>query len=519
LYGANAYNGVINIVSIPPGQNSGTRITLGGGENSSIKGDIKNGGVLGNWSYRLNIGGHQGETFAQSRKGASFEYPGLNPILNNEVIDLNTDPIRTIYGSGRLDYSFEDTGILTLEGGYAQVENEVIVTGIGRVQVQKAARPWGRVNYNGHGFNVLFWSNARVNIQPEKSLSTGLNLIQNAVISHGEFQYSFSALKQRLFFVFGASHRLININTKQTLMLEERNDNTSGIFSQVEFKLTDNLKTVFAARWDRSTLHESRISPKAAVVWNPFINHGIRFTFNQAFQPANYSEQYLYVKRPPTVTTRPTSSILYAGNPDLIPEEITGYEVGYKGVYYDQLFVTLDLYFNQLKNFITDLGPTGNNFFDIDEQITYAIWSYGNAGKVDEYGLDFGANFYLTDSWVLNTNFSLFRFDVIEKGSNDILLPNTPDYKVNGGVTYIHPAGHSAEINVKYIPEYPWAAGIFRDSNIPSYSLVNFAATYILTKNISFNLNVYNLFDNVHYEILGGSLLSRRALINAILTI
>ncbi|RPI71257.1 MAG: hypothetical protein EHM47_10635, partial [Ignavibacteriales bacterium] len=134
LYGANAYNGVVNIISIPPRQNTGTRISLGGGENSSIKGDIKNGGVFGNWSYRLNMGGHQGETFAQSRKGADFEYQGLNPVLNNELIDLNTDPIRTLYGSGRLDYQFDDSGIITLEGGYAQVENEVIVTGIGRVQ-------------------------------------------------------------------------------------------------------------------------------------------------------------------------------------------------------------------------------------------------------------------------------------------------------------------------------------------------------------------------------------------------
>ncbi|RPI69772.1 MAG: TonB-dependent receptor, partial [Ignavibacteriales bacterium] len=340
-----------------------------------------------------------------------------------------------------------------------------------------------------------------------------------AVISHGEFQYSFSALQQKLFVVFGASHRIINIDTEQTLMLEKRNDNTSGIFSQLEYRLTNDLKAVIAARWDRSSLHASRISPKAAVVWNPIINHGIRLTFNQAFQPANYSEQYLYVKRPPTTNVRPTSSILYTGNPNLVPEEITGYELGYKGIFTDQLFVTLDFYYNQLKNFITDLGPTGSNFFNIEDQITYAIWSYNNAGEVNEYGFDFGANIYLSDSWIINSNFSLFRFEVIEKGSNDILLPNTPEYKVNGGITYINPSGHSAEINIKFIPEYPWAAGIFRDSNIPSYSIVNIAGTYILTKNVSFNLNVHNLFDNVHFEILGGSLLRRRALFNVIVNI
>lgn len=517
LYGANAYNGVINISSLPPKEDTGTRISLGGGENSSVRGEIKYDKVDGNWSYRFNFGGYQGKSLANSRKGGHFEYPGLQPVLNNEVVDLNTDPISSVFTSGRLDYEFKDKGILTLEGGYTQVKNEVIVTGIGRVQVQNAGRPWGRINYNGHGFNVLFWTNGRLNNKPEKSLATGLDLIQNAFITHGEVQYHFTTLQQKLFVVFGLSQRFINIDTHGTLMSEKRNDNTSGIFSQLEYKITDDVKAVVAARWDRSTLYNSRISPKAAIVWNPFINHSFRITFNNAFQPANYSEQYLDVKRP--ADPGATSSVRYIGNPNLTPEEITGYEVGYKGIYNNQMFLTLDLYYNKLKNFITDLGPTGTNYYDTQDKITYAYWSYDNAGKVNEYGFDLGTNFYLTDFWVFNANFSLFRFDVIEKASNDILLPNTPEYKVNGGVSYISPAGHSVEVNVKYVPTFPWAAGIFRDANIPQYTIVNLAGTYKISKTFSLKLNVYNLLDKVHYEILGGSLLRRRALLNLVITL
>jgi outer membrane receptor for ferrienterochelin and colicins len=516
LYGANAYNGVINISSIPPNQNTGTRITLGGGENNSLRGDLKNAGVIDRWSYRLNLGGFQGKSFAQSRKDKNFEYTGLDENLNNEVIDLVTDPIQTIYGSGRIDYEFTDKEIITLEGGYSRVKNEIIVTGIGRVQVQDASRPWGRINYNGHGFNVLFWSNGRYNIKPEKSLSTGLNLIQDALITHGEVQYGFSAFQQKLFLVFGVSHRLINIDTEGTLMLEKRNDNTSGIYSQLEYKILENIKAVIAARWDRSTLHDSRISPKAALVWNPDNNHSLRVTFNKAFQPANYSEQYLNVKRPPFGMS---SSANYVGNPKLVPEEISGYELGYKGIFLNQIFVTLDIYFNSLNNFITDLSPTGINYRDTINQITYNYWSYDNAGKVNEYGVDLGANFYLTDSWIFNANFSLFKFDILEKALNDILLPNTPEYKLNGGVTYIHPDGHSVEINAKYVPSFPWAAGIFREADVPSYTVINLAGSYIINPTFSFNLNVYNVLDNKHFEILGGSLLRRRALLSAIVTI
>ncbi len=514
LYGANAYNGVINISSIPPRNNPGTRISVGGGEMDAMRGDIKHAGTFDKWSYRLNVGGYQGKSFSKSRKNANFEYEGLNPVLNNEVIDLNTDPVRSIYGALRVDHEFANGSIGTIEGGLTQVENEAIVTGIGRVQVQKATRPWARLNYNGHGFNVLFWANGRHNVNPEKSLSTGLDLVQDAWITHAEAQYNFTALKDKIFVVVGASHRMVNIDTEGTLMLEKRNDNTSGLFSQIEYKVLDNLKAVAAARWDRSTLHSSRVSPKFALVWNPSNGHSIRATFNQAFQPPNYSEQYLYVKRP--AEPGATSTILYRGNNKLIPEEITGYEIGYKGIFVNSVFFTFDLYFNRLKNFVTDLGPSGERYYDFNDKITYAVWSYNNAGKVDEYGFEAAVNYYLSDSWIVDANFTYFRFDVLEKAVNDILLPNTPRYKVNGGLTYRHPGGHSAEVNIKYVPTFPWAAGIFRDADIKAYTIVNLSGTFVISKLFSVNANIYNLLDREHYEILGGSLLRRRAILTGV---
>lgn len=517
LYGANAFNGVINISSTMPKQSNGTRATVGGGELDALRGDISHASTFGKWSYRINLGGHQGKSFSTDRRNRNFEYAGLNPFLNNEVAALNTDPVRTLYASGRVDYEYLGGRIVTLESGIAQVENEVIVTGIGRVQVQKAQRPWGRFNYNGDGFNILLWTNIRNNIEPEKSLSTGLDLIQDASISHGEVQYNFTALDQQLFVIAGASHRLISIDTKKSLMKDKREDNTSGIFAQVEYKFLDNLKGVGAARWDRSSLHPSEFSPKLALVWTFVENHSVRATFNKAFQPPNYSEQYLYV-------LHPTSALAYIGNPDLTPEKITGYELGYKGVITNDLFVTTDFYYNILRNFVTDLGPGVNPDYpdpiilpDDPQGRTRNIWSYGNAGKVEEYGGEFGINYYVNESWLVDANFSYFKFSVKEQSSNDIVLPNTPEYKLNVGLTYTHQDGHSIGAKVKYVPDFPWAAGIFR-GDIKSYTVLNLSGTYRITQRFSFNLSASNLLNDKHYEIFGGSILGRRALASLIVS-
>lgn len=510
LYGANAFNGVLNISSMMPKENTGTRINITGGESSSFRGDIRFTNVIGKLSYRAIVGGYQGKSFVSSRKNNNFEYEGLMLGLNNEQIDVNTDPVRSVYGSMRIDYDIDEASVLTAEGGLTQVENEVIVTGIGRVQIQNAKRPWARLNYLGHGFNLNYWANGRLNTNPEKSLATGLELIQDAWIHHAEVQYSFTTLSDKLFIVIGGSHRLVNIDTKKTLMLEPRNDNTSGIFTQLEYSLLSSLRIIGAVRWDRSSLHDSEVSPKIAIVYNFNPLHSIRATYNQAFQAPNYSEQYLYVKSPPTIPPF-TTSTLYLGNPKLITEKITGYEIGYKGVFDNRVFLTLDVYYNVLKDFITDLGPTGESIFE--DGVRYSIWSYNNAGKVNEYGFEAAANYYISDEIVIDANYSYFDFEVIEKDPNDYLLPNSPKYKINGGITYYHPDGHDASIKIKYVPTFPWAAGIFRDGNVLAYTMLNIGGTYRISTNLSFNLNVTNLLDRRHYEILGGSLLGRRALL------
>lgn len=525
LYGANAYNGVMNITSVTPHLMPGSRIVLAGGEKSMYRADVRHAGILDQWSYRVNVGIISGRSWTTSRRNWTFEYSGFNNFLNNEVVDIDGGPVQTSYGSARIDYEFEDKGTATAEGGFSEVQREVIVTGIGRVQVNKAHRPWVRLHYSGSGFNVLVWSNWRLNVEPERSLSTGLQFTQDARQTHGEVQSHFNLLENRLFCIAGLSHRLITIDTKGTLMKEARNDNMSGFFGQLEYQVLSDFRAVAAARLDRSSLHESFFSPKAALVWNVFPGHTLRASYNKAFQSPNYSELYLYIKHP-------TSAVAYLGNDNLAVEKITGYEIGYKAIVTTKLYVAVDLFYNQLRDFITDLGPGLNPrypqpiIFPDDPPGTTArhIWSYTNAGKVNEYGSEISLNYYVTDNFLVDANFSYFNFEVTERHPNDVLFPNAPRYKINGSVTYTHNEGHDVSLHVRHVPPFPWAAGVFRTIRInaqgaeevfdvPGYTVLNLAGSYRISANLLATLNVSNLLDRKHYQIFGGSLLRRRAVV------
>ena len=395
LYGPNAFNGVISISTPAPKEVLGTKVSYSSGELSLQRADVRQSGMIdGNWSYKANVGHVESDTWSRSRTASPFEYPGLT----QEARALDDAQVASWYGSARIDYENDNLGVITAEGGFTEVQNEVFVTGIGRVQVIKGQKPWGRLNFSNDRWNIMFWSQGRNSIAPQYSLASGAILLEKSSVHNGEVQYNTSALQDQLRLVIGASHRFYNVDTDGTLMPTKRNDNTSGIFGQAEYSPIEMVKFVGAGRWDRSTLHKSQFSPKAAVVLTPIPNHSFRVTYNQAFQVPNFSEFFLRANAaapsasprqlelglegyyaavkaslPPSLINplnlpvnlpwnfSSSTQVLALGNNNLIVEKIKGFEVGYKGVLLDnKIFVTVDGYFNKLDNFITDLLPGVN---------------------------------------------------------------------------------------------------------------------------------------------------------------
>lgn len=515
LYGANAFNGVINILTPRPKDITGGKMTIAGGEKNTIRTDVRYAAVTDRWSYKVNVGRFQGDSWSVSRQNLPFEYGGFNPFLNTEVLPLDRSKVSSTYGSARVDYDVTENETMTVEGGAAQVENEVLVTGIGRVQVPKAIKPFGRASFAGENLYVQAWGAGRNSIKPQVSLSTGLPLEEESFIGQVDAQYRWSAFEERLFVILGGSHRYQFVNTDRTLTEASHHDNLSGIYTQLEYRLTDELKSIVAGRLDRSTLHSSQFSPKVALVWTPIRGHSIRATFNKAFQAPNYSELFLSVKHP-------IRNLVYFGNDRIIVEKITGYEVGYKGVFGNSLFVTVDGYYNQLRDFITDLAPNVNPAYPGQitlpgETITRTVWSYGNAGRVNEQGIELSANYYLGSTVQLFANYAFFDFTIKEQNENDVLLPNAPDHKVNGGAAYRN-GPLEAELSIKYVPGFDWAAGIYK-GKILAYALVNTSVSYALNPVFTLGLSVSNILDRDHYQIFGGSLIGRRAVASVTATI
>jgi outer membrane receptor protein involved in Fe transport len=642
LYGANAFSGVVNIITPDAREIAGSKLTFGGGELETIRGDLRSAGVFGNdrFGYRLNVGGSKSDTYTRSRTladGTSLqkEYAEATdePVgltrelvpLSGQIADPATgDPIgdraalKNVYGSGRMDYYLNNGSVLTADGGAAQVENEVFVTGIGRVQVLKAIKPYARLAYAAHRFNLFGFWNSRTSLDPQIALSSGQQLEERSDIFHveGQSNFDFSADKGRV--VVGASYRNTQVNTSGTLMAladDDRSDDYYSGYGQVEYRLTPQWRLVGAARVDDGSLFDTQFSPKGAIVFTPKVNHSFRFSVNRAFQTPNYSEFFLHAQAAPSSTGpatletgletyykqvaaslppaalaglnidsavpwnfSPQTQALALGNANLDVETVTGWELGYKGSLSNNWYFTADFYINELENFVTDLLPgvnqaqyptfrltdlsaPGDNGLNVPADLAaldarlaaqglpanhplrapipalqagYAgvvggttlggvpalstvdgsravVLSYTNAGRVTERGVELGVGYQFTPEIRGDVSFTGFDFEVKEQQLGDQLVPNTPSKKANLALSYARQQGFDANVSLRLIDGYQWAAGVFQ-GYVPSSEFLSLGAGYQVNHYLRIYGNATNVLDQKRFQLYGGSVLRRRVL-------
>ena len=418
LYGANAYNGVINITTPPARDVVGTKLTLGGGELGTARADLRHASVSlnGRLGVRVNLGYTRSDDWTRSRTakdGSDWkeEYaptaatpptsPGPERVaLNGQTTDAATgraldtpDPLVTVYGSARVDYYAANRSIVTLEAGAAQEEHPVFTIGSGRNQARRLVRPWARLAWDAGGSGVSAWYSG-FSLPEMVRLASGEPVYTSEAAFHLEGRTSQSFAREAGRLVVGASVQDNEVNSNGTILglaYDDRSDQYYGAFAQLEYRV-GLVRVIGAVRWDDANLYAPQLSPKAAFVFTPTKNHALRVSVNRAFlTPSlptlfaasaagtgvqNLSAIEAQLRADPSVgpalaavpngtlftnsAAVPESSL---GNPVLAPQTVTSYEAGYKGQIGWRAFITLDAYAARIENFTTSMLPGVNPMY------------------------------------------------------------------------------------------------------------------------------------------------------------
>ncbi len=314
----------------------------------------------------------------------------------------------------------------------------------------------------------------------------------------------------------GANYRLYVINSEGTVFTDEPgspvNISEYGMFAQLDKTIFNKrLELTASARYDKNKNFDGRFTPRVSAVYSagPLRQHKFRGSMQTAFRfPTNSDQivdinvgQYVILGGLPKTQARygfDTNPVYpldgrnaYVGEPVLdngpykippfVPEEVTAFELGYRGLYFDKkLFIDAYFFQNQyngflaMQNLVMNPGQPDEQRFQTTVSLDKPIKSYGWA-----IGTDYSAG----KGYIIRGNLSyngIEKIDEEERGFETRF--NTPDYRINLGVSnreVYKNVGFS--VNWRWQNSFYWQSA-FGNAEMPAFSTLDMQISYKVKK-------------------------------------
>jgi len=203
-------------------------------------------------------------------------------------------------------------------------------------------------------------------------------------------------IKQEL--IYGAEYRLVDSNLGQTNVVAwnrpDRADQTFSLFAQTDLHLIDNVLTLtMGTKYDHNDFSGNEVQPSARLLWKIDSKNTLWWSVSRA------------VREPSPINVDATAPGLIVGTPNLKSEVLTAYEMGYRIQPIDELSIDIAAFYNNYDNLLQPYFATGS-FFPVYQQFQ----------KVQIYGIEPSFKAQLQPWWKLSGSYSLASFHTDNSG-------------------------------------------------------------------------------------------------------
>ena len=456
IYGFNAFDGIINIITKSPEEMKGSTLQFGGGELGTISSAAIHANKIGDFGYRLSIGRDQTQQW-RNRDALAFRSNKFN--------------VQT-------EYALPSDAKLLVSGGFVDVNRFDGPIGESVTLVTRPSLGYANVSYERANFFLRGWWSSYQDTATENTNPLIANFIRvtdrngSSVLPFMSNTYNLEAQHA---LELGASNRLIyGVNYRHNSLSSSATDafsreNRLGLYLQDEWRATRSLTLVAGLRYDLDTFINPTVSPRVALIYQASPEHTVRVSASVAYRPPTLFETHedqravttlptgLLPPLPPTFTT--TTALQGARN--LEPEQIISYEAGYQGWFFKhRLRLRGDLFFNHISDLITsrDTSATTATFFN-------------TRGQADIYGGEAGVEFLAT-RWL--TGFANFSYQEVGQSFAGTVRRGVPRFKYNAGLRGDWDNGWSADATLHHVgaSNYPVSQTFTALALIPTTGVV-----------------------------------------------
>lgn len=388
IWGANAVNGVVNVVTQSARDTQGGLVYGGGGDQHQALAGARYGGQLGETTYYRVFGSH--------RENDEFTFANGQPA---------GDDWTGWHGGFRVDYEGAEDTHLTWQSDLSTVRYEAGISD--GTNVNTLAR-WSRDLSERSSLEVQAYYD-RVDAKESRRAHP---LLQSYDLSA---QQTFAS-GERHDLIWGVGLRYLDNSIEQeTPMLvirkAEFDQRLYSAFVQDEIKLVPNVLILTAgAKLEHNSYTGYELQPSVRAVWKPASNQTAWGAISRAVRTPSGSEGadvFGVVAGPPLVGP---DGGLYAptivGNGHPRSEVLVAYESGYRIQPVSQLSVDLAVFFNDYSQVI-DVAFDHPPHFVPGNPIGVAEMPFSNLTSARTYGGEISVTFSASDHWRLVGGYSL----------------------------------------------------------------------------------------------------------------
>jgi len=411
IWGTNAVNGVINIITKNSKDTHGTLVSVGGGNVDQGTGEFRHGGSFGrNGSYRV-----YGMAFG---RGPEFHFD-----------HDNFDAWQLGQGGFRMDWDDQGSDSFTVQG-------DLYKGGVGARQTLAFYSPPSSINADGtqdvSGGNILGrWSrkvSGRSDFQLQayydRTYRFGSQLGETRNTFDIDFVHQWKVLaRQNIIWGLGARWSPSDfVQTVPTIdfLPHHQSDNIYSVFVQDEVAIVQSkLSATLGSKFEHNIYTGWETQPTARLLWTPSAHQTVWGAVTRAVRSPSRLDEDL--EQTQLLATAPIPIYLrVAGNPQFKSETLLGYEVGYRTLLTKRLFADIAAFHNHYNN-LTSLGTPVFSFESSPpplREVATVAWENGIEGSTE--GIEIAPD-WKTASWLeLKASYSYLNLDLENKpGSTD----------------------------------------------------------------------------------------------------
>jgi iron complex outermembrane receptor protein len=459
LWGANAVNGVINIITKSASQTQGGLVSLSGSDDETYLA-LRYGGALDN-----------GGNFRVYGKRATRE-DNINPVNRNSL----NDGFKRDKAGFRSDWT-NDNKKITVQGdfydGYLhQSRVNVVQPYQGRtndIQIS-GANLLARVNTtlaNGSNFYLQGYVDYTYRNQPNA-------FKENLTTADLEFKHDW--LSGRHNFTWGGGYRVAFDrleNGPVTFLPAAKNLNWGNVFAQDDIALTEKLRLILGLKLEHNNYTGIEYLPNARLAWKPVDNQLVWASASRSVHAPSRIDRDFIVP-------------LFVGGPHFGTEKAYTYELGYRATPTPKTSVSVTSFYTDYDELRTlEFNPGLGGF------------EFRNSATARSHGVEMWGSWQVREDLKLSGGL-VFQDIKLNNPATDI-LQNT-GFGINDAsshgllrVSYNIKPNHLLDATVRYM-------GKLRQLDVPAYSALDVRYGWKINKDLELSVVGQNLLDSKHKE-------------------